>query len=137
MDCLAFSPDGSILAGGAAGAAYRGDFSLAEIHLWDVATGRELHRIPAHQQWVASLSFSPDGQTLASTGAEEVIRLWDVATGREVVEQLGHRSAILALVVSPADGTVFTGGYDGTIRQWDPASGRELGDHRPAPRSRR
>ena len=126
MYCLAFSPDGSILAGGAASVAYRGDFALAEIQLWDVATGRQQHPIAAHQQCVASLSFSPDGQTLASTGAEEAIHLWDVATGREAVEHLGHRSAIRAVVVSPADGTIFTGSYDGTIRQWDPTSGREL-----------
>jgi WD40 repeat protein len=128
MNCLRFSPDGSILAGGAQGVvAYRGDFSLADVHLWDVATGRERHRIPAHQQGIASLAFAPDGRTLASCGIEAAIRFWDVATGREAVEHVGHRSAIRTLAVSPVDGTVFTGSYDGTIRRWDPASGRELG----------
>jgi WD40 repeat protein len=123
MGCLAFSPNGLILA---AGAASEG-LSLAAIHLWDVARGQELHRIPAHQQWVASLAFAPDGKTLASTGAEPVVRLWEVATGREAFPQPGHRSAVRTLVVSPADGTVFTGGSDGTVRHWDPSSGRELG----------
>ena len=50
-----------------------------------------------------SLSFSPDGRTLASTGPEPMIRLWDVADGREVFPQSGHRSGIRNLVVSPAD----------------------------------
>jgi WD40 repeat protein len=126
MQCLAFSPDGAILAAGSAGGD-RGDFSLESIHLWDVARGEELHRIPAHQQGVGSLSFSPDGKTLASTGVESAILFWDVASGREAFTQPGHRSGIRALVISPADGTVFTGGYDGTIRRWDPSSGRELG----------
>jgi WD40 repeat protein len=126
IGCLAFAPDGSILAAGES-RVNLGDFSLATVSLWDVARGRELHRIPAHRQWVASLSFSPDGKTLASTGAEPVIRLWDVATGRGVFPQSGHRSAVRSLAVSPADGTVFTGGDDGTIRHWDPVSGRESG----------
>jgi RNA polymerase sigma factor (sigma-70 family) len=127
ITCLAFSPDGSILAAGSDGVEDFGDSYLAAIHLWDVARGTELRRIPAHQAWVASLSFSPDGQTLASTGVESAVLFWDVATGREAFPQAGHRSGIRALVISPADGTIFTGGCDGTIRQWDPATGRELG----------
>ena len=127
---LAFSPDGSILAGGDAHDRIHADdegSSVAGIHLWDVALGRELHRVPAHEHMVASLSFTPDGNTLASSGADEpVVRLWDVATGREAFPQSGHRSAIRSLVVSAADGTVFTGGSDGTVRQWNSSSGREL-----------
>ena len=124
IGCLAFSPDGSILAGGDS---FVSNPALAVIHLWDVAGGRELRRIPAHQQSVKSLSFAPDGKVLASTGAEPVIRLWDVATGREVHPDAGPRSALRSLAVSPADGSVFTGGDDGTVRRWDPSSGRELG----------
>ncbi len=121
--CLAFSPDGTILAGGD----FRQDSSLVDIHLWDVASGRTLRRIPAHRGSVHALSFAPDGRTLASAGTEPVIGLWDVATGRELFATSGHRSAVRSLAVSPADGTIFTGGDDGTVRYWDPSSGRESG----------
>ena len=127
MGCLVFSPDGKILASAATEPGGRGDFSVVDIHLWDVLQKRELRCIPANQQYAASLSFSPDGKTIASTGAESAVLFWDVASGREAFPQPGHRSAIRALVISPADGTVFTGGSDGTIRQWAPGSGRELG----------
>ena len=104
-----------------------GASQLADVYLWDVGQGKELRHFPAQQGWIQSLAFSPDGKTLATTGAEVVIRLWDVATGRETQPQSGHRLTIRKLAVSPADGTVFTSGQDGTIRRWDPASGRELG----------
>jgi RNA polymerase sigma factor (sigma-70 family) len=126
IGCLAFSPDGSILAGGTSGV-YEGDFSPAPIQLWDVARRKKLHEIRAHQRNVASLSFAPDGKTLASSGGEPMIRLWHVNTGKETFPQSGHRTAVGSLAISPFDGTIFTGGEDGSVRQWDAASGRELG----------
>ncbi len=112
---LAFSPDGTLLA-----------FRHAAIQLWDVNQGLELRRFADNLQGVMSISFSPDGKTLASSGGGPVLRLWDVATGREAVSRSGHGAAIRSLVVSPADGTVFTGDDDGTVFHWDPPSGREL-----------
>ncbi len=126
MNCLAFSPDGSMLASGACGTGDTGMCALAEVYLWNVARGSELRHFPAHQASVHSLSFSPDGRTLASAGAESAIRLWDAGSGREAFRQPGHRSCIRKLAISPADGTVFTAGQDGTIRRWDPTTGREL-----------
>ncbi|MEH2357938.1 MAG: hypothetical protein V7K28_32915 [Nostoc sp.] len=31
--------------------------------------------------WVKSVAFSPDGQTLISGSQDETIKLWDVSTG--------------------------------------------------------
>jgi WD40 repeat protein len=44
IGCLAFSPDGTILA---AGEARESDFSLAAIHLWDVARGARVASDPS------------------------------------------------------------------------------------------
>jgi WD40 repeat protein len=124
--CLTFSPDGKILAAGSAAPADERIYSAAAIHLWDVARGRLLRQIPGHQRRINSLSFSPDGRSLSSTGGDPLIRLWNRATGREAFQHLGHQSAVRALAVSPVDGTIFTGGHDGTVRRWDAATGREL-----------
>jgi WD40 repeat protein len=128
MDCLTFSPDGSILAT----AAHWNDFVgpspgyVPEICLWDVAEGKLLRHFPANEGLITSLSYAPDGKTTASSGADPIVRLWDVATGRAASLQTGHRSAITLVVASRVDGTLFTGSNDGTVRKWDSATGREL-----------
>jgi WD40 repeat protein len=71
---MAFSGDGRWLA--------TGDDS-AKVYLWDTATGKEVRRLPAGQELVISVAFSPDGKTLAAGVSDNrtLVRLWDVASG--------------------------------------------------------
>ena len=49
------------------------------IVFWDLDSGQERTRIKAHDDWVSSLSLSPDGQSLASGGMDGTVRLWNLA----------------------------------------------------------
>jgi WD40 repeat protein len=66
--CLAFSPDGRALA-----------LAGREIHLLELATGKERCRLKGHKSTIWSLAFSPDGRLLASGSADTTILLWDLS----------------------------------------------------------
>lgn len=69
LSCLAFSPDGQLLA--TAG-------SDGIIYLWNAADGLFLRTLEGHRGSIRDLAFSPDGSLLASVSADGSLRLWGV-----------------------------------------------------------
>ena len=62
------------------------------VRLWDVVSGTSIHTLTGHTREVKSVSFSPDGNKIASAGGwrDETIRLWDVASGNPIHTLTGH-----------------------------------------------
>ena len=84
----------------------------------------EEHTVP-----VLSVSFSPDGKTIASGGTYDGPFLWDIATLRKISSlDTGY---ILSISFSPDGKTIASGGTtwssDGNVRLWDVATQTKIG----------
>ncbi|WP_293336662.1 hypothetical protein [Microcoleus sp. CAWBG58] len=79
---------------------------------------QERNRLTGHKDVVASVSFSPDGQYIATGSWDTTARLWDLK-GHLVQEFRGHTDQVLSVSFSPDGQHIATGASDKTARLWD------------------
>jgi WD40 repeat protein len=81
ISVVQLSSDGGILASaGCAHVKAGGECEGGEILLWDVESGTQLARLPAHGGMPKSLVFAPDGSTLLSFGTGPAMAEWDISS---------------------------------------------------------
>ena len=68
------------------------------------------------------MSFSPDGEVLASGSRDALVRLWDATSGSELRVLTGHTDCVTSVAFGADGATLATGSYDGTIIVWDVSS---------------
>ena len=100
--------------------------ALADAHgkllLWDTATWRVVDIAPAN---LISVSFSPDGQWLATGEDQGIVRLWSARPLGQVAELGRHTARVKSVAFSPDGREVVSASDDKTICLWD-AGGRKL-----------
>ena len=114
---VAFSPDSSVLATGAAD---------GTVTLWNSATGEATHKLRNHEQHVFAGAFSSDGRTLITLCMGMEVCHWDVANAKL------RRSVSLPLTtwrnvcLSP-DGLTLAVSRDQEVSLWDTTTGEHRG----------
>ncbi len=74
---VAFSPDGQRLLTAASGTdLYANTTRDMRVFFWDVASGRQLLTMPAHDNAVYAVAFSPDGRRMATGSGDNTARIW-------------------------------------------------------------
>ncbi|MBD2340169.1 ribosome assembly protein 4 [Calothrix sp. FACHB-156] len=101
---------------------------------------QELQTLSDHNSSVNSVTFSPDGQQLASGSDDNTIKLWDVSTGK-VIQTLpplreatptesyidsGHQDSVTSIAFSSDGKKLASGSEDKTIKLWDITTGKLL-----------
>jgi serine/threonine protein kinase/WD40 repeat protein len=126
----AFSPDGTRVA---AVSQMADNPSANEVRIWEVATGRTIASYPTviSPLFVISLTFSPDGKSLAVVGAAVptggALQVWDTERGRErftVRSAVGQ--ALAGVVFSPDSRRVAWVPLESQIGVCDANDGKEL-----------
>ena len=126
VEAVAFSPDGSAIAG--LGTGWNGS-PFGAVMLWATGAGRGRTLVRESGKFDA-IAFSPDGLTLAiASGDNHAVTLWDVATGREDAVLRDHRGPIRSVAYSP-DGSLLAVASGVVPAMSEPAASSQVGEIR-------
>jgi WD40 repeat protein len=117
VNCIAFNPDGSLLASG---------HMDGTIILWDPATGQRVRTLAGHARYINSLAFSPDGRLLASGSDDDTAKLWDPNSGSVVRTINPDSSSVRSVAFSPDGKLLASGTRGGNAMFWNPLTGELL-----------
>ncbi|SKB14893.1 putative WD-repeat protein [Planktothrix sp. PCC 11201] len=79
---------------------------------------KEQNRWQGHNTLIQTVSFSPDGKTLATGSYDNTVKLWD-EYDRLIQELKGHQDAVMSVAFSKNSNLLATASLDKTVRLWE------------------
>lgn len=83
------------------------------------AQAPQVKELAGHKEAVAAISYSPDGNTIATGSFDKTIKLWDPKTLKEVRTLEGHTGMVLALAFTKDGKQLLTGAEDKLVKLWN------------------
>jgi YD repeat-containing protein len=123
---IAWSPEGRRLATATFSSPGRDETQpmLACVKVWDAVSSHETVRLRGHTDEVRALSFSPDGQWLASASKDRTIRVWNPQTDETIQTLHGNQGGIEALACDGHGRLLAAASTDGTVTIWNLEQGK-------------
>ncbi len=88
--------------------------------MWDLRTGEASEPFPTDGLADGPLAFSPDGNTIATSGSGKVLRFWDRTTGRDrLATPEAHLGSVQAMLFADGGKSLISASDDHTVRIWD------------------
>jgi mono/diheme cytochrome c family protein len=98
---VSLSPDASRIAAGC---------TDNTVRIVDTATGKELHKMGAHENWVLGTVFGADGKRIVSVGRDRAAKLTDAASGAFLENVNLLRGELATVARHPSKEVVVIGG---------------------------
>ncbi|HEX7313413.1 MAG TPA: kelch repeat-containing protein, partial [Pyrinomonadaceae bacterium] len=121
VNAVAFAPDGTRVA--SASGSQPPDTRDTRILISPVASGPAQVVMPGHAGGTLSLSYSPDGQTLASSGRDNAVKLWRTSDGALLRTINGHANWVHSVAYSPDGLNIASGSGDSKVKIWRASDG--------------
>ncbi|MEO1373067.1 MAG: neuraminidase-like domain-containing protein [Cyanobacteria bacterium J06635_10] len=110
-----FSPDGTLLASGAAD---------GKIKIWNLKTGQVIRTLEGHTGIANSVNFSPDGALLGYGATDRKIKIWNLKTGQVIHTLEGHTGLVNSVNFSPDSALLASGCNSNEIKIWNVETGQ-------------
>jgi small GTP-binding protein len=112
VSCLAFSPDGRMLAAGTQ------KNTSHVIYVWDLRTEKLLQVMRGHEGGITCLRWWPGENILVSGSVDASVWVWDVSSGKKLRALRNHSAPITSITISH-DGTMLaSAAQDSNVCFW-------------------
>jgi WD40 repeat protein len=109
--CVAYSPDGVLLASG--------DRS-AGLCVWEAETGQLYLDLTEHKGAINAIAWRDDSNVIASASDDGSVKMWDMITGKSIKTITAHGGGVMDVCFDHT-GRLVTCGKDQRVKLWDPA----------------